>query len=194
MPYVVGLTGGIGSGKSTVASIFETLGATLVDADQVSHQLTAPAGVAVPAIQAQFGAEYLNLDGSLNRAAMRQRIFHDAGAKQLLESIPASTAPYTLLAIPLLIETGGYQDRVQRVLVVDCPEPLQVTRTMERSQLDRAEVSAIMAAQVSRAERLRHADDIILNNGDLSALAHAAAVVDQRLLRLAGLMAQQNST
>ena len=198
MPYTVGLTGGIGSGKSVVANLFEKLGAAVIDTDVIAHQLTAAGGTAIPAIQAQFGGDFLNADGSLNRAAMRQRVFSDSTAKQTLETvlhpmirrqveaqIAVSDAPYVLLAIPLLVETGAYLDHIERVVVVDCNEPLQLARTVARSSLAPSDVKAIMATQVSRVERLRHADDIILNNGELDSLTIPVAVIDQRLRALA---------
>ncbi len=198
MPYTVGLTGGIGSGKSVVASLFEKLGAALVDTDVIAHQLTEAGGAAIPAIQAQFGGNFLNADGSLNRSAMRQRVFSDPNAKQALENIlhpmirqradaeiATCRARYVMLAVPLLVETGAYRDRVERVVVVDCSEALQLTRTAARSKLSTAEIKSIMATQAARAERLRHANDIIVNNGELGSLSIPVAVIDQRLRALA---------
>ena len=198
MPYTVGLTGGIGSGKSVVASLFEKLGAALVDTDVIAHQLTEAGGAAIPAIQAQFGGNFLNADGSLNRSAMRQRVYSDPNAKQALENIlhpmirqrvdaeiATRQAQYVMLAVPLLVETGAYRDRVERVVVVDCSEELQLTRTAARSKLSSAEIKSIMATQTARAERLRHANDIILNNGELGSLSIPVAVIDQRLRALA---------
>ena len=198
MPYSVGLTGGIGSGKSTVAGFFENLGITVIDTDTIAHELTTPMGAAMPSIRAQFGADVLDADGSLNRATMRQRVFSNPNAKQTLEKIlhplirrevdarsRISAGPYVIVAIPLLIETGGYRDRVNRIVVVDCSEALQVTRTAARSRLADDEVKTIIAAQVSRTERLRHADDIIVNESGLGPLASAVAVVDLRLRALA---------
>jgi dephospho-CoA kinase len=176
--FKVGLTGGIGSGKSTVADLFAGLGATVVDADQLAHQLTAPGGEAIEPIRAAFGSEYIDPHGALDRARMRDRIFSDADAKQALESIlhplirvetdrraAQAAGEYVILMIPLLIETGDPHARCDRVLVVDCPEALQIQRVMARSKLGRAAVEAIMAAQVSRDERLRRADDVIDNSG-----------------------------
>ena len=198
MPYTVGLTGGIGSGKSVVASLFEKLGAAVVDTDVIAHQLTEAGGAAIPAIQARFGGDFLNADGSLNRSAMRQRVFSDPNAKQALENIlhpmirqrvdaeiATRQAQYVMLAVPLLVETGAYRDRVERVVVVDCSEELQLTRTAARSKLSSAEIKSIMATQTARAERLRHANDIILNNGELGSLSIPVAVIDQRLRALA---------
>ena len=198
MPYTVGLTGGIGSGKSVVASLFEKLGAAVVDTDVIAHQLTEAGGAAIPAIQARFGGDFLNADGSLNRSAMRQRVFSDPNAKQALENIlhpmirqrvdaeiATRQAQYVMLAVPLLVETGAYRDRVERVVVVDCSEELQLTRTAARSKLSSAEIKSIMATQAARAERLGHANDIILNNGELGSLSIPVAVIDQRLRALA---------
>lgn len=176
--FKVGLTGGIGSGKSTVAELFSELGVTVIDADLLAHELTAPGGVAIGPIRAMFGPEYVNPLGALDRARMRDRIFADAAAKKALESIlhpmirvetdrraAQATSQYVILMIPLLFETGDPHARCDRVLVVDCPESLQIERAMARSKLTRQAVEAIMSAQVSRAERLRRADDVIDNSG-----------------------------
>lgn len=191
-----GLTGGIGSGKSTVARLLGELGARIIDTDQIAHQLTARDGQAMPAIRQQFGAEYVAADGALDRARMRQRAFADPAAKQRLQDIlhplilaqaraaaaaPAA-APYTLVVVPLLFESGRYRDWLQRVIVVDCPEPEQIRRTMQRSGLTEAEVRAIMAQQLDRATRHKLADDLIVNDGDLDALRAHVARLHQRLL------------
>lgn len=181
--FAVGLTGGIGSGKSTVAELFAARGATIVDTDQIAHSLTAPHGPAMPAIVAAFGPEFAGADGALDRARMRALVFADPAAKTRLEAIlhpmirsasqaaaAAATGSYVIHAIPLLVESGNWQDRVSRVLVVDCPEQIQVARVMARNQLPEAQVRAIMAAQVPRAVRLAAADDIVLNDADVAAL------------------------
>ncbi|MBA3479741.1 MAG: dephospho-CoA kinase [Lautropia sp.] len=184
--FRVGLTGGIGSGKSTVAERFQALGAPLVDTDVIAHRLTAPGGAAMGPIRHQFGDEMVAADGSLDRAAMRGRVFSQPAARQSLEAIlhpmiravaddevagaARAGAAYVLLAIPLLVETGHHGSRVERVLVVDCPEAVQIARVMKRSGLGREQVEAVMRAQASREERLRAADDVIDNGGDESRL------------------------
>lgn len=183
MRYVVGLTGGIGSGKSTAAHLFAELGAWVVDSDAIAHELTAPGGAAIEPIRSAFGKDMIAPDGSLDRAAMRRLVFGDAAAKAQLESIlhpmirieadarcMQSTAPYVVLMIPLLVETGYYRGRLERVLVVDCDEDIQVSRTVARSGISAEQVRAIMATQASRAQRLQAADDVIDNNGDLAQL------------------------
>jgi len=180
---VVGLTGGIGSGKSTVAERFHALGATVVDTDEISRQLTGPGGAAMERLAAEFGARYVGVDGSLDRAAMRRLAFEDPSARARLEAIlhPAIRAaadealasaagPYAIVVVPLLYETRGYLGRVARVLVVDCPEPLQVERTAARSGLAPGEVRAIMAAQWPRWRRLQMADDVVWNGAGPAAL------------------------
>lgn len=183
MRFVVGLTGGIGSGKSTAARMFAELGAEVIDTDAIAHELTAPGGAAIKAIRAAFGKDMITPAGALNRAAMRRRVFDDAAARMRLEAIlhpviraeadvrcMQSTAPYIILVVPLLVETGFYRGRVERVLVVDCSEELQVARTMTRSGIPAEQVRAIMAAQAGRAQRLAVADDVIDNSGDEPAL------------------------
>ena len=180
---LIGLTGGIGSGKSTVAARLEALGASVVDTDEISRHLTGPAGAAMKALRQEFGERFVAADGSLHREAMRALAFEDPTARARLEAIlhPAIRAeadaridsahgPYVLLVVPLLFETRGYLDRVARTLVVDCPEDLQVERTVRRSGLDAAQVRAIMAAQWPRWRRLQMADDVVWNGGDAGAL------------------------
>lgn len=183
-PYFsIGLTGGIGCGKSTVADMFATRGASIVDTDQIAHSLTAPDGAAMPALVAQFGAEYADANGALDRAKMRALVFSDANAKARLEAIlhprirqatltaaAEAMGSYVIFAVPLLVESGGWVERVNRVLVIDCLESLQVSRVMARNGLSEEQVKAIMATQATRAMRLAAADDVIDNNGDLAAL------------------------
>ena len=183
MSFLVGLTGGIGSGKSAAADFFAELGAAVVDTDAIAHELTAPGGAAIARIRKAFGNAVIAPDGALDRAAMRKTVFADAEAKAKLEAIlhpmiraeadrrcADARAPYVVLVVPLLIESGSYRNRVQRVAVVDCPEEMQVARVMARSGLSSAEARAIMSAQASRRERLATADDVVDNSGGLSEL------------------------
>ena len=182
----IGLTGGIGSGKSLVADLFATHGATIIDTDLIAHALTGPAGAAMPAIREAFGEAFLTADGALNRAAMRERVFSDLEAKRQLEDIlhpliseqtgqaaQAAQGPYLVFVVPLLVESGRWKERVDRVLVVDCPEALQIERVMQRNQLSASQVEAIMAAQATRGERLAAADDVIVNDGERAAVEAA---------------------
>jgi dephospho-CoA kinase len=181
--FIVGLTGGIGSGKSTVADLFVQHGAALVDTDAIAHELTGPGGAAIPALRQAFGAIALRPDGGLDRAAMRNLVFSDATAKARLEAIlhpmiraesasrcAAMNAPYVVFAVPLLIESGTYRERCDRILVVDCQESTQLARVMARNGMSEAEVRAILAAQASRQARLAAADDVIDNDGSPEAL------------------------
>lgn len=183
MSFTVGLTGGIGSGKTTVAARFAALGATVVDTDEISRRLTSPGGGAMQALREAFGARFVAADGGLERAAMRTLAFQDPGVRTRLEAIlhPAIRSeaddalarcpgPYALLVVPLLFETRGYRDRVQRTLAVDCAEELQARRAAARSGLDAGEVRAIMAAQWPRWRRLQMADDVVWNGGEPDAL------------------------
>lgn len=196
--FLVGLTGGIGSGKSAAADIFGELGATIVDTDAIAHELTAPGGAAIKPIRDAFGAEVIASNGALDRAAMRRRVFADVQAKARLEGIlhpmiraeadrrsAASQAPYVVLVVPLLVESGGYRSRVQRVAVVDCPEEIQVARVMSRSGLSAEEARAIMAAQVERSQRLAAADDVIDNGGELAALRPQVEALHRKYLEMA---------
>jgi dephospho-CoA kinase len=181
--FSIGLTGGIGSGKTLVADMFAARGAAVIDTDQIAHQLTASGGIAIPSICALFGEDFLTAEGAMDRAKMRDRVFIDPAAKKQLEAIlhplirieterAAAQAEgiYLLFAVPLLVESGSWKSRVSRVLVVDCPEQLQVVRVTKRNGLPEAQVRAIMATQASRAERLAAADDVITNDRDVAAL------------------------
>ncbi len=181
--FTVGLTGGIGCGKSTVADMFAALGASIVDTDLIAHALTAPGGPAMPAIVAAFGPEFATPDGALDRARMRALVFSDPPAKARLEAIlhpairagaeqaaAAATGPYVIMVVPLLIESGSWRERVERVLAIDCLEATQIARVMARNNLSQEQVLAIMAAQVPRAVRLAAADDVITNEDGLEAL------------------------
>lgn len=203
--FVVGLTGGIGSGKSTVADLFVAAGAGLVDTDAIAHELTAPEGTAMPAIVAAFGAAVLTPAGALDRAAMRQRVFADPGARQQLEAILhpmirqlsdarclAATTPYVVLAVPLLVESGTYRERCDRIVVVDCPESLQVERVMARNGLVADQVRAIMAAQATRADRLAVADDVVVNDAGLTKLYEQVERLHLNYLRQSAEKAKAN--
>lgn len=181
--FSVGLTGGIGCGKTTVANLFAARGASVIDTDEIAHALTAPHGAAMGAIVAGFGPQYATEQGALDRTRMRALVFADPTARARLEAIlhpmirdataaaaAIATGPYVIFVVPLLIESGTWRERVTRVLAIDCPEQLQVARVMARSGLPEAQVRAIMAAQVTREQRLAAADDVIDNAGGLEAL------------------------
>ena len=198
MPFCIGLTGGIGSGKSAVSSQFGELGAAVVDTDAISHELTAASGAAIAAIRDQFGPEFILKDGSLDRARMRNRVFEDSAARKKLEAIlhplirertraavAAARAPYVVVVVPLLFETGACLDLVHRVLVVDCEEDEQVRRVAARSGIAAGEIRRIMAAQLPRAARLQRADDVLDNNGGLDALRAQVAQLHDKYLGLA---------
>ena len=199
MSLVVGLTGGIGCGKSAVADCFVALGVPLVDTDAIAHELTGPGGAAIAAIASAFGDTVVRADGALDRAAMRKIVFADLGARSRLEAIlhprireemqrrvEASTAaPYIVVAVPLLIEAGGWRNRVDRILVVDCAEETQIARVVARSGMTVDEVRAIIAAQASRGQRFAAADDILHNDGDLADLPPRVGTLHRRYLELA---------
>ena len=197
-PYAIGLTGGIGSGKSTVAERFAARGAAVVDTDAIAHSLTGPGGAAMPAIAARFGPDCERPDGSLDREAMRRRVFADPAERTALEGIlhpliraearrqiEAAAAPYVLVAIPLLAERGGWGGWLDRVLVVDCSRDRQIERVMQRSRLSREQVLAILAAQAGREQRLALADDVLDNNGAPEALDPQVDRLHRQFLALA---------
>jgi dephospho-CoA kinase len=197
--YLVGLTGGIGSGKSTVAELFAALGVRVIDTDLISHQLTKADGAAIPLVRKAFGDDYIDARGAMDRSRMRELVFSDPAAKQRLEAIlhplildqskqqagSPTTAPYTLVVIPLLFESGSYADWLDRTVAVDCPEDMQIARTMQRSRLGEADVRAIMAGQIGRAERRRLADEIISNQGSQDDLKTQVVGMHHRLSALA---------
>ena len=202
---LIGLTGGIGSGKSAAAEMFGALGAAVIDTDAIAHELTRPGGAAMPLIKQAFGASAAAADGSLDRAAMRRLVFADPSHRERLEAILhpmiratsdarcaaalAGGAPYVMMVIPLLVESGMHsksgQQRFERIVVVDCPEALQIARVMTRSGLAEHEVKAIMAAQVNRSERLAAADDVIINDGSLENLRHQVAALHVKYCAMA---------
>ena len=202
MTYVVGLTGGIGSGKSAVADAFAALGVDVTDTDRIAHALTAPGQPGHAAVLGAFGPAFACADGTLDRARLRRQVFDDAAARARLEAIlhplireaarreiAAWTSPYGLLVVPLLFERGNLSG-VDRVLVVDCPEDEQVRRVTARSGLAAADVRAIMATQLERPARLARADDVLDNAGPPSAIAPQVALLDHRYRELAAAAVQ----
>lgn len=198
MNLVVGLTGGIGSGKSAVAAEFARLGATVVDTDTIAHELTGPGGAAMPEVRRQFGSAFVDAAGAMDRERMRELVFSDPTQKQRLEAllhpmiraesarrIASATGPYVLHVVPLLIESPGYRERVGRVLVVDCPEELQVERVRQRSGLPEGEIRRIIASQIQREKRRAAADDVIDNSGPVSAMQQQVRKLHETYLKLA---------
>jgi len=197
-PLVIGLTGGIGSGKSEVARAFAARGVEVADADHAAHAVSARGMPGFAAVVAEFGPEALGANGELDRSWLRRRVFADAPARARLESIlyPEIHAylehamsewhgPYGVLVVPLLLERGGLLRRVARVLVVDCAEEEQVRRAVDRSKLAPADVRAIMATQMTRAARLARADDVIDNSGTIADIAPQVARLDAMYRELA---------
>ena len=185
IPLVIGLTGGIGSGKSTAAARFAALGVPVIDTDVIARELVAPGQPALARIVERFGAEMLDAGGALRREVLRARVFANAGARRDLEillhplireeslrRIARLQAPYCIWVIPLLRETGARSD-LDRILLIDCPEAVQRQRVLERDGLDVASLEGILAAQASRGQRRAIADDIILNDGTPEALRQA---------------------
>lgn len=187
----VGLTGGIGSGKSTVATMLADCGAAVIDSDAIARQVTAPGGAAMDRLAKHFGARFITPEGGLNRDAMRELAFADAGAKKQLEAIvhplvgeetarqaAQAASACIVFDVPLLVESGRWRQRVDRVLVVDCSEATQVSRVMARNGWTREAVERVMAGQASRDQRLAAADICIYNDAPLS-LAVLAVMVQQ---------------
>jgi dephospho-CoA kinase len=176
--YKIGLTGGIGSGKSHVADLFASWGAAVIDTDVIAHELTAPGGAAISAIREQFGENVIGGDGAMDREAMRALVFARPAARRQLESIlhpmigsvtqaraQAAQGCYLVFVVPLLVESGRWRERVDRICVVDCDRPTQIARVQARSGLTLETIERIMAAQATREERLAVADDVVLNDG-----------------------------
>ncbi|SEF46744.1 dephospho-CoA kinase [Nitrosomonas ureae] len=197
MTLIVGLTGGIGSGKSTVGQYFADLGIDIIDTDVIARMLTEPGGLAMNSIKNSFGETMIAADGSLNREKMRDLIFSDSNYKLALENIlhplilaetlqqvRKALSPYIIIAIPLLFETNDYDKIIQRSLVVDCEEEQQILRTMKRSKLHENQVRAIVATQIPRTSRLQKADDIIVNNLDIAYLKAQVAQLHKKYLSL----------
>ncbi|MDD2050254.1 dephospho-CoA kinase [Pseudomonas putida] len=179
-PWILGLTGGIGSGKSAAAQRFVELGVHLVDADQAARWVVEPGRPALASIVERFGAGVLQEDGQLNRAALRELIFRDPEQRRWLEALlhpligqeifsylAKAESPYAVFVSPLMVESGQFQ-RTQRLLVIDAPQELQIQRTLQRDQTSPEQVQAILKAQASREERLRHAQDVLVNDRDLT--------------------------
>jgi len=196
---LIGLTGGIGSGKSAVAKRLAELGATVIDSDQIAHDITAPHGAAIAPIQAHFGPELLTADGSLDRSKMRRLVFNDPSSLQSLETIThplihAETlrqaclahqngALYLVFMVPLLVESGSWTQAIDHLVVVDCPPELQIARVMQRSNLGRSEIEQIMRKQVTREDRLAVADTILLNDGSLDKLIPQIDALHQWIIK-----------
>ena len=196
--FSLGLTGGIGSGKTTIANMFAELGASLVDTDLIAHELTAANGIAIEAIQNEFGAEFVQPDGAMDRAKMRECVFADPVKKLQLENIlhplirqetnraaKNVNGAYIIFVVPLLVESSNWRQKVSRILVVDCQEETQISRVMARNGLSQEQVLAIMRAQVSREQRLEAADDIIFNEGDLTQIHKQVIKLHSQYLQLA---------
>lgn len=196
--FVIGLTGGIGCGKSSAAQIFARLGATVTDTDEIAHRLTQKDAPALLDIFREFGETVRLPDGSLDRAGLREKVFSDAAARKKLEAllhplirktalaeIASARSAYTLLIIPLFFETGTWRELVDRVLVVDCAEDQQIARTMERSGVAFEMVRAIMACQISRPDRLKQADDVLSNDGSPEDLKKQVRALHRRYRTLA---------
>ncbi len=203
--YRIGLTGGIASGKSTVANLFAALGVTIVDTDLLAREVVAPGSALLPRIAEHFGAEVLQKDGSLDRAALRSRVFANAAERQWLEQLthPAireltdkrcesATSRYVIVAIPLLVETAG-AELFDRVLVVDCSPEIQLARLQARDGTTRAEAERMLAAQASREQRLAVADDVVKNDGDLATLREQVEKLHRQYLKLASAQSDGSS-
>jgi len=196
----VGLTGGIGSGKTAVSDQLAQLGAGIVDTDLIAHQITALNGAAIPLIQKQFGSEFIDSNGALDRAKMRNLVFADPQARKALEAITHPLireetisqakalieikVPYLVFVVPLLIESGNWLSLLDYLVVVDCPEDTQIERVMHRSKLSQSEVESIIKAQASRQERIAHADIVIENQGSLDGLQAEVLKLHQKILQI----------
>jgi len=198
---IIGLTGGIGSGKTSVTKLFQEQGIDVIDTDEIAHALTQPEGAAIEPIRRIFGDNFFLQNGILDRKTLRELVFTNTQARQQLESIlhpliyqetlrrlPIIQSDYGILVVPLLLETPDYRKIVNRILVIDCPEIFQISRTMVRSKISKEEVRAIMASQAGRKERLIVADDIIQNNLDLNHLVWQVKALHDKYTSLAALV------
>ena len=197
-PWILGLTGGIGSGKSAAAEHFASLGIHMVDADHAARWVVEPGRPALAQIVEPFGEAVLLPDGQLNRAALRERIFkaederrwleqllHPLIGQEIASNLAQAQSPYAILVSPLLVESGQHR-MTQRVLVVDTPEHLQLERTIRRDKVSEEQVRSILKAQALRDDRLKHADDVLLNDGDLGHLHQQVERLHQFYLGLRG--------
>jgi dephospho-CoA kinase len=198
--FAVGITGGIGSGKSTVADLFALRGVPLVDTDVIAHRITAPGGLAMPSIANEFGPSFVATDGSLDRAQMRALVFSDDTARSRLEAIThpliraeterersEARGPYVMVVVPLLVESGSWKTRVDRVLVVDCAIETQIERVMRRNAFTREQVLAIIERQATREARLAAADDVIVNDAvAIEVLSREVDALHRQYVSLAG--------
>src|SRR5471030_1054615 len=202
--FSIGLTGGIGSGKTTVADMFAARGLPVIDTDLIAHQITAPGGIAMPLIESTFGPEYVCADGSLDRVKMRTRVFSDNAAKAQLESIThpliraeserqrnAAQGAYHIVVVPLLIEAGERASKADRILVVDCPVDTQIERVIRRNGFTRDQVLAIIARQATREARLAAADDVVVNDSSAT-LETPQRVVDALHARYVAMAAESS--
>jgi dephospho-CoA kinase len=195
---LIGLTGGIGSGKTTVSDLLAQLGAGVIDTDLIAHQITSPGGCAIAPIQTYFGSDFIDSIGALDRSKMRSLVFQNHEAKKALEAITHPLIkqetiklakqlaedgfPYLVFVVPLLVESGNWKGQIDHLIVVDCPEEHQIERVMQRSNLSKAEVMGILKAQATRQERLAVADTVIENQGKLAELKEAVEQLHQKIL------------
>ena len=197
---LVGLTGGIGSGKSAIAERLASYGASIVDSDLIAHQITSTGGLAIEPIAERFGSEFIQTDGALDRKKMRVLVFEDLQSRKALEAIThplirakaieqarlaiERQAPYIVFVVPLLLESSEWFQFIDHVVVADCSEAIQIKRVMERNGLTRQEVESILQAQATRAERLAQADTVIENMGSLEDLAEQVRLLHQKILQI----------
>jgi dephospho-CoA kinase len=197
---LIGLTGGIGSGKTAVSDQLAKLGAGIIDTDIIAHQITAANGAAIESIREHFGSDYIGADGALDRTKMRALVFNKPEAKKALEGIThplirqktieqafelaKNGVPYLVFVVPLLLESGSWLSLIDRLVVVDCPVETQINRVMHRNNLPRAEVEKILQTQASREERLAHADFVIENQGGLDQLIEEVNQLNQKILQI----------
>lgn len=198
MPLIIGLTGGIGCGKSSATKFFAAKGIDIIDTDEIAHELTLPEGKAIDIIKETFGPGLIAENGSLDRNKMRKLVFSDEIFRHKLEAIlhpliyhevvrriNLTTSPYIIIVVPLLLEITAFQKLIHQILVIDCADSLQISRTIVRSKLNEQEVRAIMATQITREERLKQANDIIVNDHDLDYLQKQINLLHLKYLTLA---------